>query len=591
MLERSYDKINWETVEGVSEVDGDNVIDASLKTFTDTGLKDFDATTKEIGYTVYYRLTSVIQKADGTEMARRKAPEVVTIVIPGKSPFSITLDKGDMSEYVPGTMDANGYVDGKNIFTHSLICAETAEHDEVILATGAKLELIRTDNENPAGVAIADFTVTDASMTLASLASKIGDNGRVKETFTTKPGEGKDAQYQLCLTTASGSKIYSNLVDIVGGKVSNTTASLYRSGTPDAATCAGMELFGNEIRFKPANTGIGTGYYIYNDGEKVMTLTDNGNLTYSDENGTDYAEDAAGMLTITHKCESAPIAEGEEETLAKKEIFHYAVAYFDNNNHTSYGSKAESASYSGKHNELVVSLAQPNNGDTRVGYSYNYAFIRPVLNWSHIKAACDDVKSPIRYEICRKVELAEFEKSTAAEAVVAEMAPTASTDVKDLTNGTLDEYVKIGEVAPEVTTYNDDFYYARRKQTTGHWVNPLSADELRPTSYYVKAIFDDGTSVAQNIKEKNSATVDLDLANGSIFTAIDDVQAEGVSVVAANGVITVTGVVGTIAVYDASGRVVAEAEGDGTTTNIDAAALSGVYVVKSNGMKPIKVII
>lgn len=54
-------------------------------------------------------------------------------------------------------MGANGYVDGKNKFTHTLICAETAEHDEVLLTAGAKLELVRTDNENPAGAAIAEF--------------------------------------------------------------------------------------------------------------------------------------------------------------------------------------------------------------------------------------------------------------------------------------------------------------------------------------------------------------------------------------------------------------------------------------------------
>ena len=83
----------------------------------------------------------------------------------------------------------------------------------------------------------------------------------------------------------------------------------------------------------------------------------------------------------------------------------------------------------------------------------------------------------------------------------------------------------------------------------------------------------------------------LNLAEGSIFTAIDDVQAEGVSVVAANGVITVTGVVGTITVYDANGQVAAVAEGDGTTTEIDASSLNGVYVVKANNMQPTKILI
>ena len=589
ILERSYDKINWETVEGVSDVNGNSVSESTGKKFTDTGLKDFDETTKKIGYTVYYRLTSVVQKADGTEMARRMAPEIVTIMIPGSSPFSITLEEGDMSEYVPGTMGANGYVDGKNKFTHTLICAETAEHDEVLLTAGAKLELVRTDNENPAGVAISTFTVTDASMTLAALAKKMGTDGRVVENFETAPGESKDAQYQLRLTVGSD-VILSNLVDIVGSKAANTTAIMHRSGTPDAATCADVEMFGNEIKFKPANTGVGTYYRIYNNGELVMTLTDNGNLTFSDENGVVYKEDAVGMLTITHKCESEPIAVGETQEEATGVNFHYAVAHYDKNTGKSYGSAAKAAAYEGSLTELVVNLAQPNKGETHVGYSYNYAFIRPILNWSHIKAAYDDVKEPIGYQIWRKVELADFEKNGAAQTVAPEMA--GGTDGKNITSDPdLGNYKLVATVAKDVTTYNDDFYYARRPQSTGNWVNPLSADELRPTSYYIKAIFSEDETVAQNVREKNSGAVKLNLAEGSIFTAIDDVQAEGVSVVAANGVITVTGVVGAITVYGANGQVVAMAEGDGTTTEIDASSLNGVYVVKANNMQPTKILI
>lgn len=589
ILERSYDKIDWETVEGINDVNGNSVSESTGKKFTDTGLKDFDETTKKIGYTVYYRLTSVVQKADGTEMARRMAPEIVTIMIPGSSPFSITLEEGDMSEYVPGTMGVNGYVDGKNIFTHTLICAETAEHETVILTAGAKLELIRTDNENPEGAAIAEFTVTDASMTLAALANKIGVEGRVDERFETAPGESKDAQYQLRLTVGSD-VILSNLVDIVGSKVANTTAIMHRSGTPDAATCADVELFGNEIKFKPANTGVGTYYRIYNNGELVMTLTDNGNLTFSDENGVVYKEDAAGMLTITHKCESKPIAVGETQEEATGVNFYYAVAHYDKNTGKSYGSAAKAAAYEGSLTELVVNLAQPNKGETHVGYSYNYAFIRPILNWSHIKAAYDDVKEPIGYQIWRKVELADFEKNGAAQTVAPEMA--GGTDGKNITSDPdLGNYKLVATVAKDVTTYNDDFYYARRPQSTGNWVNPLSADELRPTSYYIKAIFSEDKTVAQNVREKNSGAVKLNLAEGSIFTAIDDVQAEGVSVVAANGVITVTGVVGAITVYGANGQVVAMAEGDGTTTEIDASSLNGVYVVKANNMQPTKILI
>ena len=87
ILERSYDKISWETIEGISDVEGNDMASSSAKTYTDSNLKDFDETTAKIGYTVYYRLTSVIQKSNGTEMARRTAPEIITVNIPGSSPF------------------------------------------------------------------------------------------------------------------------------------------------------------------------------------------------------------------------------------------------------------------------------------------------------------------------------------------------------------------------------------------------------------------------------------------------------------------------------------------------------------------------
>ena len=585
ILERSYDRINWETVEDVADVEGNDVTDATKKTFTDTNLKDFDETTAKIGYTVYYRLTSVVQKADGTEMARRMAPEIVTIIIPGTSPFSITLEEGNTSTYIPGTMQSGNYVDGHNEFVNALIAAETPEHEEVVLAPGAKLDLVRTDAENPEGKVLTTFEVTDTSMTLASLATKIGDNGRYEDAFTTAAGDAIDAQYQLRLTIGN-SQVFSNLVDIVGDKVSNASVAMHRSGTPDAATCAEVEMFGNEVTFKPANTGIGTGYYIYCNGENVMTLVDNGNLSFSGSDGKTYKENAQGELTIMHNGESSPIAVGEESASDNAE-FSYAVAHFDNNTGNTYGSEAKSSMFMGEKEELVVALAETDKTNTRLGYDYNNAYVRPLLSWSHTKLS-DDVKSPIRYEIFRKVEKAEFEKAE----VATETATNDGNDLVNMTNGPLGEFVKVAEVAADVKSYNDQFYYKRKPQTTGNWVNQLAAEELRPTSYYIKAIYSDDAVVAQNIREKNSAVISLNLAEGSVFTAVNEVEAEGVSVVAENGIITVTGVAGNIAVYNANGQAVANANGDGSVTEIDATSLEGgVYVVKADNMKPTKILI
>lgn len=588
ILERSYDKISWEPVEGVADVEGDDVTDATKKTFTDTNLKDFDETTKKIGYTVYYRLTSVVQKSDGTEMARRVAPEIVTILIPGSSPFSITLEDGSESEYVPGKMVKGEYTDGYNVFTNALIAEETPEHDEVILATDAKLELVRTDAEHRDGIVIAAYTVTDASMDLASLAKKIGDNGRVEETFQTAAGDAKDAQYQLRLTI-NNDQVLSNLVDIVGSKVSHTAVEVHRSGTPDEATCAATEMMRNEVTFRPADTGLNTGYYIYRNGEKVMTLVDNGNLTFTDEaTKALYKEDANGMLTVWLNEETDPIAVGEDGESDGAE-FYYAVVHYDKNTGNTYGSRADAATYAGGQDELVLNLAQPEKGNNRIGYSYNTAFIRPTISWSKMKDA-DDVKSPIRYEIFRKVDYAEFEKNGQTATAVAEYA--SGTDIGQNLNNYpyMGEYVKVAEVdADKDLSYYEELYYTRKQQSSGNWVNPLSDDEIRPISYYIKAIYSDDEAVAQNVKEKNSNPMTLNAAEGSIFTAVDNIQAEGVSVTAADGVITVTGITGTITVYGANGAVAASAEGNGGATTIPMT--SGVYVVKAVGLNPTKILI
>ena len=124
------------------------------------------------------------------------------------------------------------------------------------------------------------------------------------------------------------------------------------------------------------------------------------------------------------------------------------------------------------------------------------------------------------------------------------------------------------------------------------WVNPIADYEIRPISYYVKAIYySEDEGVAKNVAEKNSDVYVVNASEGGTFTAVDDIAAEGVSVVASNGVITVTGVSGTIVVYSTTGQAVATAQGDGGETTIDASNLSGVYIVKGINMIPTKILI
>ena len=590
ILERSYDQIYWETVNGVSDVVGNDITDGTKKTFTDTELKDFDATTAKIGYTVYYRLTSVIQKDDNgktVEMARRTAEDIVIINIPGTSPFSLTLKDKTKSEYVRGSVDESGeYTDGKNIFTNTIISAETEEHDAVTLKAGAKLELVRTDSNGEK--VVSHYTVTDTSMSLSDLAKQIGTDGVYTESFETAPGDAIDATYQLRLTIpvtdGTNEVVLSNIVNIVGSKVSNTSFSVHRSGTPDKETCAKDELFCNEVKFKPANTGIGTGYYIYCNGEKIMTLRDGGNLKFTDQDtDKEYVEAEDGTLSLTLFAEHAPIAEGETGT-GTITGFHYAVVHYDALG--TYGSAAKASNYSGAKDELVVTF---NNPSATLIKSYYYVIMRPEVTWTLNKDA-DDLKNLIRYEVYLKQEQAEFEKTDND----AYKGLNSSVDTNDFPFGeyklrTTIEKDSQGNLS---TVFADDIYYARKNQYAGSWVNPIAAEEIRPISYYVRAIYkEEYNETERNKAEKNSDVYEVTVTPGGIFTDIEGVSAEGVSVEANDGVITVAGASGTIVVYSATGQAVATAQGDGGVTTIDASNLNGVYIVKANNMKPTKILI
>ncbi|MGN0214750.1 MAG: hypothetical protein ACI4AH_08105, partial [Muribaculaceae bacterium] len=445
---------------------------------------------------------------------------------------------------------------------------------------GATLELVRTDAKG--SVVVDSYEITDAKMALADLVKEIGEDGVYKESFTTDPGDAIDAQYQLVLKLAGGN-VESNIVYIVGSKVSNTSVAVHRSGTPDAATCATKELFRNEIKFTPANTGIGTGYYIYCNGEKVMTLRDGGNLKFTNSlTGEEYAEAADGSLTVVHYAETTPIAEGENGSVDGAE-FYYAVVHYDDATGNTYGSAAAAAGYTGAISELVVAFEQ-NSEKAKLGQGYTLVYIRPTISWKVQKDA-DDVTTPLRYDIYMKVEKAPFEVA----------GETSSGDAGNISGWEGDNFgkyiLRYSTDDGTTTTFSDDIYYARKQQYTGSWVNAADQSEIRPITYYVKAIYSDSDEVAQNEAEKNSNTLELKAGEGGIFTAIDDVQAEGVSVSAEGGVITVTGVTGTITVYSAAGQTVATAEGNGSVTTIDASNLNGIYIVKANNMIPTKILI
>ena len=551
VLERSYNMTNWEEVSPASlkEVSGNDVRSTAGKTFIDTELKDFDETTKVIGYTVYYRVRSQVMKSDINAKMAETQSNIVTVNIPGTAPFSLTLLSGGTSKYDP-TANENA---GANTFRNSLVAAETAAHAAVTLAEGAELSLIRVDESNAQGVAVKTVKVTDANISLAELVAQIANNaetGAYTEEFTTKAGERKDATYQLVLKVPAGNDFeehYSNKATIANAKVNALAVVAHRSGTPDENKSDIDETFHNEVEFTPANTGIGTGYYIYRNGEQIADLVDNGNGTFSLRNTTEeIALNSEGKLVYTDFVDNAPIAIGETGNGNGVASWGYSVAHYDDSNNT-YGSASASVTYKGAQNELVVNT----NGSIAAALipSNGTIYVSTKVNWA-AKNDYSDTQAQ-SYSVYRRIK------------------------------GEETEYQLMKTVDATTTEVEVIDIYEREAGKTGK----LAINEVKTYDFYV-------TMNTTNNELKNSQVYTPTISAGAIFTGIDEVEMAEIDVTVANGIVTVNGVEGKIAIYSINGQEVAMAEGDGATTEIDVTSLEkGVYVVKADNMKSTKILI
>ena len=551
VLERSYDKTNWEEVSPASlkEVSGNDVRSTAGKKFVDTELKDFDETTKVIGYTVYYRVRSQVMKSDINAKMAETQSNIVTVNIPGTAPFSLTLLSGGTSKYDP-TANENA---GANTFRNSLVAAETAAHAAVTLAEGAELSLIRVDESNAQGVAVKTVKVTDANISLAELVAQIANNaetGAYTEEFTTAAGEKKDATYQLVLKVPAGNDFeehYSNKATIANAKVNALAVVAHRSGTPDENKSDIDETFHNEVEFTPANTGIGTGYYIYRNGEQIADLVDNGNGTFSLRNTTEeIALNSEGKLVYTDLVDNAPIAIGETGNGNDVASWGYSVAHYDDSNNT-YGSASASVTYTGAQNELVVNT----NGSIAAALipSNGTIYVSTKVNWA-AKNDYSDTQAQ-SYSVYRRIK------------------------------GEETEYQLMKTVDATTTEVEVIDIYEREAGKTGK----LAINEVKTYDFYV-------TMNTTNNELKNSQVYTPTISAGAIFTGIDEVEMAEIDVTVANGIVTVNGVEGKIAIYSINGQEVAMAEGDGATTEIDVTSLEkGVYVVKADNMKSTKILI
>ena len=230
-------------------------------------------------------------------------------------------------------------------------------------------------------------------------------------------------------------------------------------------------------------------------------------------------------------------------------VWSYSVAHYDDNGNT-YGSETAPTIYEGLLEELLVKT----DGTIAAAYlpKSRRVFVSTMVKWT-VRGNYSDAQAK-SYQIYRRTVGEETSYQLVKEVDAADLQ-ALEVEVTDLYNR---EDGKTGALTTsEVKTY--DFYVTMN--TTG--------DELKNSQVYTPTI-----------------------TAGAIFTSIDDVEMAEVEVTVADGIITVNGVEGAIAIYSANGQKMAEAEGDSSTTEIDATGLtSGVYVVKAQNMKSTKILI
>ena len=584
LIERSYDQKYWETVSNSKKVEGNAVISADGKTIVDEGLKPFDETTAQFGYTVWYRVTSYVEKSDGTRMSTTTS-NVVRVEIPGTVPFKLTLGGEGKSVYDP--------VNETNTFTNTIISSDSKVAETITLVNECKLGLYTVDKEGKLSekpLMEAEVSSTGKYNSLKELANQI-DNvnttkaGKYNHSIELPAGDENVAAYQLRMEipNADGSKTYkySNILKIINAAIANTPTKVHRSGTPDALTCAEKETFHNEITFKASAKQIGTGYYIYRDKNATPIMK----LIYSESGfrvdgttDTYYTPDAAGNITITDIVEGDRIAVGENNNRTNDNggAWNYAVAYYDAKGNT-YGSKALPAAYTGARDELVLTVT-PEIKAANFSQPGNYNIYTVVtINWSRTLDKADT--QPSKFEIYMK-------KNGNDVATPADESAAAPMDMEA-------GFVKIADVLADDSNKNggtytyDETYLSKwqSKEEKKYTKEELAKSLEGEYEVYVKMITTD------NDKAKNSYTASpIPDAGSNIYTGIEGVEAQEMDVKVVNGVVEVNGVYGMIKVIDATGAVAAEAVGTGDVTEIEGLG-TGVYVVTAQDMKPTKILI
>jgi hypothetical protein len=283
---------------------------------------------------------------------------------------------------------------------------------------------------------------------------------------------------------------------------------------------------------------------------------------------------ANGTLSVSDLVEAAPIAPNEVVGQAgldsqNAKVWGYAVAHYDDKGNT-YGSARDGGDgFMATNAELVVALDASSSAMV-IAEDYYFLYQKETIAWAMNKTGYEDAK-PVRFDIYRKA-------------------------IGDVATFAIAGYEKVGEVAAADNTTSYTFTTPIQKSKKSELGIPAGtktakASDFQKYSFYVKAIITKEENVAQNVAEKNSPAYALSTPAGAIITGIEGVEMAEADVTVADGIVTVKGVDGMVAIYSATGAMVASAEADGEV-EIDATGLeSGVYVVKAQNMKPTKILI
>lgn len=577
ILERSYDNTTWETVSNTITVKENGVKVATNKTTVDTGLK---TVTDGFGYTVYYRVTSEVQKTDGTVMSSTTS-NTVSVVIPGTIPFKLTLAGTGSSSY-----DVENY---KNTFTNTLNAAALSTEDEIDIANveaGSVLGLYRVGSDDK----ISDTTpLTSVTIntkgeyqTLGALVSALGTAGKYTDATTIAAGDANTAAYQLMMTIKDGETKYSNILRIDNPALNLASVKAHRSGTPDAATCAEYETYHSTISFSASTEDAGSGYYLYCNGEQIANFVySNGTFRLASGSIKSFTY-ADGTLTITDIREGNRIALGESGYATDNTDcgLKYAVAFYDSSSQANtYGSEYNTPEFEGLFSELVATLSTSGNmtvanninRQSDGNYDYNISISQSFTVNRNVAFSSNYDDTEIgKFTIYYKKYGKNTDYATIDEAPFIEYTnATATTD-------------------GETITFTDKFYSLGQEENG----KPFDANtqktqllaEVPSYQFYVKML-------NTNNEEKNSAIVEAEpTSSTNVWTAINTVEAQDMDVTVNDNIVTVAGIDGQITIVNMAGQTVAKAVGNGNETEIEVDA-AGVYVVVANNMKPTKILI